>query len=480
MGGGWTLTTAELDVSMPTPQSVIAARIAVVLWLVTIGFTLLGLALIATTNGAAVPGSYGFPGFTALFAFTFATVGTIVVMRRPGNVVGRVLLLAGLVAGFQTFYTEYAIVGIIVAPGSLPFPELGAWLTAWAWLPFVYLAGPLLLSIFPDGRFLSRRWALAPLVAAVAAIGFIVLAAFRIGPLENFSVTDNPFGFLSSDVANPLIVPFAATMSVAIIFSAVSLVARYRRADADRRHQLKWIAVAAVLLGIAAPLGFGIGFGLAKAGQVAFILSLCGLPVAVGIAVLRYRLYEIDTLINRALVYGLLTAVIAGIYTASIGLMQRLSKAVTGGDSEATIVVTTIVIVVAFTPIKTRLQALVDRRFKETKDPRIQLEAFTTALASRMWPLDVPLVAQRLADAVVGAVGSAQAQLAVHGRRGAVNVSAEHGDSAVHSFEWSTSAGGGPTRLDLALRVNHPLSDRDQAAVSAALAAVAKEIDLAG
>ena len=453
-------------------------RLAVLLWLLAMGATAAGLGLLASTNGASIPDSYGFPGFTSLFAISYATVGAIVVARRPDNRVGLVLLAAGLVAGVQTLYTEYAIVGVVVAPGSLPGAEIGAWLTAWAWLPFVYLAGPVLLSIFPDGKFLSERWALVPLFGAIASSGFLLLTALRKGPLNNFSVTDNPFGILPSELANILMVPAAVAMTAAFGLSAASLVARYRRADLDRRQQLKWIAVAAVVVGIVAPLGFGLGLG--KAGQIAFIVSLCGLPIATGIAVMRYRLYEIDTLINRALVYGLLTAVIAGLYTASIGLMQRLSRAVTGADSEATIVVTTIVIVVAFTPIKSRLQALVDGRFKEAKDPRAQLEAFTKALESRMWRLDVRLVAQRLAEAIVASLGSAQAVLTVRQPGGSFELTAAKPDSTAHQSEWSTSAAAGSTRLDLTLRVGHPLSDRDGAAVTAALGAVARELEVAG
>jgi hypothetical protein len=467
------------DVGAPTkPMNwVTASRVIALIWLVTISFTLVGLALIAMTNGASVPGSYGFPGFTSLFAFSFATVGAIVLVRRPRNVVGWVLLLAGLGAGFQTLYTEYAIVGIIAIPGSLPFAEIAAWLTAWAWLPFVFLAGPLLLSIFPDGRFVSRRWALAPVVAGIAGIVFMLMTAFEQGPLENFAVIDNPFGFAPRNLTNALAPPTALVMSLSIGSCAASLLDRYRRSTAESRQQLKWIAGAAVLVGLAAPLGFGAGSGIAKLGQVAFILALCSVPIATGIAVLRYRLYEIDTIINRALVYGLLTAVIAGLYTASIGLMQRLSKAVTGADSEATIVVTTIVIVVAFTPIKTRLQVLIDRRFKEARDPRIRLEAFTSALEERLWPLDERLVAQRFLDVAVDASESPGGLLRLG--RGATSFTVRSGDAqgVAPSTLWSTSATSDGTSLSLTIgAAGRPLSERDRAAITAALAVVAREL----
>jgi hypothetical protein len=458
-------------------QSRSGVRLAWVLWLLTMGLTAAGLALLAAAGFRPIPDSWGFPGFTALFALSFGTVGAIVIARRPGNRVGQVLLAVGLVSGFQTFYTEYAKVGLITAPGSLPFAIVGAWLIAWAWVPFVLLAGPVLLSIFPDGRLVSPRWRLPLQFSTVAATGLMLVSAFQKGPLNNFRTVDNPVGVIPDVLGASLVAPLALAMSLSMFAPAASLVIRFRRADQDRRQQIKWFAVAGVVFAVVAPLGFVAGRP-GDIGPVLFILAFCTLPIAAGIAVLRYGLYEIDTIINRAIVYGLLTAVIAGLYTASIGLMQRVSHAVTGGDSEATIVVTTIVIVAAFTPIKSRLQILVDKRFKEASDPRVRLQAFRTMLEERLWPLDRELALQRFVDLVVSALALPGAR--VDFERDGLRLTAKAGQPVPTdgSGRWAISASSGASRVTLAATVGR-VSGRDGQAVAEALAALVQQLDLA-
>jgi uncharacterized membrane protein len=267
-------------------------------------------------------------------------------------------------------------------------------------------------------------------------------------------------------------------MSLSMLGPAASLVVRFRRADQDRRQQLKWFAVAGVVFALVAPLGFVAG-GPGEFGPVLFILAFCTLPIAAGIAVMRYGLYEIDTIINRALVYGLLTAVIAGLYTASIGLMQRVSHAVTGGDSEATIVVTTIVIVAAFTPIKSRLQILVDKRFKEAVDPRVRLQAFSTTLEQRLWPLDRRLALQHFVELVVSALALPGGQADFE--RDQVRLTARSGQPVPTdgSDRWSTVASSGASRVTLAVVARRPVTERDGQAIAEALAVLVRELDLA-
>jgi hypothetical protein len=451
-------------------------RLAWLVWLATIGLTAAGLALLVVVGDRKLPDSYGFRGFSALFALSFGSVGAIVLTRRPGNRVGLVLLAAGVGAGFQTFYTQYAYVAFLVAPGSLPFANVAAWLPSWAWVPFVFLAGPVLMSIFPDGRLVSPRWKLALQLAGVMAVVMMLLSAFQSGPIQNFPILDNPFGVIPRALADATVTPIALSMSLGMLAPAVSLVVRFRRSDRDRRQQLKWFAIAGVVVGLVAPLGFVGG----QAGAVIFIVALNGLPIAAGIAVLRYGLYEIDTIINRALVYGLLTAVIAGLYTASIGLMQRVSHALTGADSEATIVVTTIVIVTAFTPIKTRLQALVDRRFKEAADPRVRLEAFAKTLRERIWTLDPQLTIERLVELIVAVVGAASGEIVLERARPTLTASASGSSPARGDGGWSTVSTSGATRLALTLvAAGRPLTDRDRTAVADVVAAVAQELDRA-
>jgi len=472
------MSVAE-PVAIPAPaQGRSGARLAWAMWLIAMSLAAVGLALLAVAGFRQIPDSWGFPGFTALFALTFGSVGAIVIARRPGNRVGQVLLAVGLVSGFQTFYTEYANVGLITAPGSLPYATIGAWLIAWAWIPFVLLAGPVLLSIFPDGRLVSPRWRLPLQFSVVAATALMIISAFKQGPLENFRTVDNPVGFIPEAIAASFFAPLALAMSVSMLGPAASLVVRFRRSDQDRRQQLKWFAVAGVVFALVAPLGFIAG-GPGEIGPVLFILAFCTLPIAAGIAVLRYGLYEIDTIINRAIVYGLLTAVIAGLYTASIGLMQRVSHALTGADSEATIVVTTIVIVAAFTPIKARLQILVDKRFKEATDPRARLQAFSTTLEQRLWPLDRRLALQRFVDLVVSALELPGGQ--VEFERDRTRLTARSGEPVpAHGTDrWSTSASSGASRVTLTVAVMRPVTERDGQAVAEALAALVQQLDLA-
>jgi hypothetical protein len=472
------MSVAEPVAIPASAQSRSGVRLAWALWLTTVGLAAAGLALLAVAGFQPIPDSWGFPGFTALFALSFGSVGAVVIARRPGNRVGQVLLAVGLVSGFQTFYTEYAKVGLMTAPGSLPFAIVGAWLIAWAWVPFVLLAGPILLSIFPDGRLVSPRWRLPIQFSAIAATALMVVSAFERGPLNNFRTVDNPVGIIPVALAQSLFAPLALAMSLSMLGPAASLVVRFRRADQDRRQQLKWFAVAGIVFALVAPFGFIAGRP-GEIGPVLFILAFCTLPIAAGIAVLRYGLYEIDTIINRAIVYGLLTAVIAGLYTASIGLMQRVSHAVTGGDSEATIVVTTIVIVAAFTPIKSRLQMLVDKRFKEAVDPRVRLQAFNAMLEQRLWPLDRRLALQRFVELVVSALALPGGQADFE--RDQVRLIARSGEPVATDGvdRWSTWAASGTSRVTLTLAVRRSVSGRDGDAVTEALAALVQQLDLA-
>jgi len=472
------MSVAEPVAIPASAQSRSGVRLAWALWLTTVGLAAAGLALLAVAGFQPIPDSWGFPGFTALFALSFGSVGAVVIARRPGNRVGQVLLAVGLVSGFQTFYTEYAKVGLMTAPGSLPFAIVGAWLIAWAWVPFVLLAGPILLSIFPDGRLVSPRWRLPIQFSAIAATALMVVSAFEQGPLNNFRTVDNPVGIIPVALAQSLFAPLALAMSLSMLGPAASLVVRFRRADQDRRQQLKWFAVAGIVFALVAPFGFIAGRP-GEIGPVLFILAFCTLPIAAGIAVLRYGLYEIDTIINRAIVYGLLTAVIAGLYTASIGLMQRVSHAVTGGDSEATIVVTTIVIVAAFTPIKSRLQMLVDKRFKEAVDPRVRLQAFNAMLEQRLWPLDRRLALQRFVELVVSALALPGGQADFE--RDQVRLIARSGEPVPTDGvdRWSTWAASGTSRVTLTLAVRRSVSGRDGDAVTEALAALVQQLDLA-
>jgi hypothetical protein len=255
--------------------------------------------------------------------------------------------------------------------------------------------------------------------------------------------------------------------------SAASVVVRYRRAGQTQRQQLKWVAFAALVVVMCLPFAQATG----KIGEIAFQLALLGVPVAAGIAVLRYRLYDIDLIINRTIVYGLLTAILAGVYTALIGLMQRVFVTATGQPSDAAIVLTTVIVVSVFTPIRARLQALVERRFKETLDPSRPFADYVAAIEARLGRIDPEVALRRLLAVALGALDAPSGSVSVGAGSGARQVAA----SGPPSFEADLEAvaGDGATRVHLAVAARArgaPYRDQDRTAADAAVAAVAEAL----
>jgi len=468
-------TTVIEDEPAPDRASNRAAlRRGWILWLAAMLPAAAGLALIAGSLDAPFPQSFGFRGFPSLLALSFGSVGAFVFNRRPGNRVGAILLAIGINSGVLQLLFEYGNVGLVAKPGTLPGAIWAAWLASWIYVPVVILAGPLLLSVYPDGRFVSRRWRAVALIGVSFGLLLALVMALAIGPLGNFRFADNPVGLLPRSVADALSGVTYLGMNVTFVASVVSLVVRFRAADRDGRQQLKWFAVAALALAVVAPLSIL----LDPFGSVLFIAALCSIPVATGLAVLRYGLYEIDTVINRAIVYGLLTAVLAGIYTASIGVMQRLSKSFTGADSDAAIVVTTLLVVTAFTPIKGRLQALVDRRFKENRDPAHRLDEFVKEVATSLSSLDAPRTLRRFLGVVVDACDLPGGRIDLE-RPDVERWTVIEGESSPSDSVLVASASMGTGSVSLILspsRRSGSLSSRDRAAIDRALATVAAEL----
>jgi hypothetical protein len=382
------------------------AQVPLLLWLVTLALVAGGLAILLETRDLLLPPAWGFRGFAMVPALAYGTVGALVTTRRAENLVGWILLAAGLGAAILFFGSEYATYGLVAHPGALPGAALAAWVVSWIWLPFSLLVGPVFFLVFPDGHLKSPRWRLL-LWLSIASLGFMAVAvALTPGPLVNFSYLDNPFGVPAVADLAPVIPLFLGLLGLIFVGGASSLALRLREAHGDERQQLKWVAYAALFAGASAPLG---NFG--KPFELLFIVAFSTVPLAAAIAILRYRLYDIDLLINRTLVYGSLTAVLAGVYTASIALMQRLFVALTGERSDAAIVATTLVVVVAFTPIKNRLQTLVDRRFKEPRDPAALLARFVEGLSEGPWVVDPLRARERFAGAAESAFDATGAGL---------------------------------------------------------------------
>src|SRR5215203_601888 len=329
-------------------------------------------------------------GFLPFLAFPL--VGALVASSRPCNWVGWILLADGLLWTFGSVLDSYRIYGL-ARPGSVPFPVALYALSQWLWVPAVGLFAVYLILLFPDGRLPSRKW--RPLAWFSGAVMTLLSAGIVLnpGPLEGFKGVRNPFGLEQYPWINdafPVVLPL---LPMCILASAASLVLRYRRAGSEVREQIKWVAFAALFVGVLFVIDIGASVllvpmtasgrepqWLALLDQVGFIM-FAGVPIAVGIAVLRYRLYDIDVIINRALVYGSLTATLVALYFGGIVVLQRLFVALTGQQSTLAVVASTLAIAALFNPLRRRIQGFVDRRFYRRKyDASKTLEAFSAKL----------------------------------------------------------------------------------------------------
>jgi hypothetical protein len=309
----------------------------------------------------------------------FPLVGALVASRRPRNWVGWILLADGLLWTFGAVLDSYRVYGL-ARPGSVPFSGVVHALGQWLWVPAVGLFAVYLILLFPDGRLPSRRW--RPLAWFSGAV--MVLLSAGIG---------KPFGLEQYPWVSDALPVVLALLPLCILASAVSLVLRYRRAGTEVREQIKWVAFAALFVGVQFVIDIGASLllvpmtasgrepaWLALLDQVGFIM-FAGVPIAVGIAVLKYRLYDIDVIINRALVYGSLTAALVALYFGGILVLQRLFVALTGQQSTLAVVASTLAIAALFNPLRRRIQGFVDRRFYRRKyDASKTLETFSAKL----------------------------------------------------------------------------------------------------
>jgi len=349
------------------------------------------------TPGAVIGELLGFVPFLAFVAFPL--VGALIASRHPENPIGWICLVAGLLWMLILVSQAYSAYGLM-KPGSIPFPvTIHALLYAWLWVPTVGLIGIYLLLLFPDGRLLSRRWRLLAWVAGVVIAVESAAVFLTPGPLQDLRGARNPFGLEDHPWVEGLGLIVLPLLPLCMVASAVSLVLRFRRSTGVVREQIKWIAFAASFMGLLylGIMGTGLIFYLISAPQTpsdlgsqsllgallenVTVLSFAGVPVAIGFAVLKYRLYEIDILINRTLVYGSLTATLVGVYVGSIIVLQGLVRALTSQESQLAIVASTLAVAALFNPLRRRVQAFVDRRFYRRKyDATKTLEVFSSKL----------------------------------------------------------------------------------------------------
>ena len=326
---------------------------------------------------------------------TFPIVGALVASKRPGNAVGWICLVAGLfwmliaLGEAQEAY-ELAVTGTVRSSVTLDA------LLFWDWAIPVGLLGIYMILLFPDGRLPSRRWRpfawFAGAVMAVICIGFIFIP----GPLEGHPGVRNPFGLEALAWLAHVAVFIVLLLPVCILISALSLVFRYRRAGTVVRKQIKWLALAAGFVGVNYFGGLLAQILLVpealESGNTPvplwvdlvnnmLLISYAAIPVAVGIAILRYRLYDIEIIINRALVYGPLSVTLVLLYLGGVVSLQYAFRTLTGSESQLAIVASTLLIAALSVPLRRRVQSSVDRRFYRQKyDARKTLEVFAAKL----------------------------------------------------------------------------------------------------
>ena len=300
---------------------------------------------------------------------------------------GWLLCLYGLVISISHFGAQYATFALLAQPDSLPAGEAMAWIVSWI-LPIINGLTVFYILLFPTGKLPSRRWRwLAWLTVAFVVVG-VSLSAFSSGALMGIlGPIRNPLGIEGfTNVYKALLYVMAPLLTIA---AALAVFMRLRRAVGVERQQIKWFAYAAVATVSATilayiipgvidtPLWFEqVGFAL----NIAFIPAI---PVSIGIAILRYRLYNIDLLINRTLVYGSLTAALVMVYLGGVATTEAIFRALTGQEKQPqlAIVVSTLVIAALFNPLRRRIQSFIDRRFYRRKyDARKTLEVFSAAL----------------------------------------------------------------------------------------------------
>ena len=369
----------------------VATRIAWSLWVLCVTF-LCAVGAFRVLNWSAPRTEPRGPlaldvGILLLF-LSFATVGVLVAARQPGNPIGWIFCALGLLTPLAALGEEYALYALVTRPGTLPGAEVMAWLAVWVGGPTMISLLALVFLLFPNGRSPSRRW--RPVVwVNLIAIVLVFAWNFEPGPIENAVLpsVENPFGVAGAGALFEILGPAGFFLAlVGAVAGAASLIVRLRRSRGDERQQLKWFVFAGAIFCAVFATG-PVLWSLPPSPQTTwiwpmlFLLGVGAIPVATGIAILKYRLYDIDVIINRTLIYGSLTATLVAVYVGGIVVLQRLFVVLTGERSTLAVVASTLLIAALFNPMRRRIQGFIDRRFYRSKyDTRKTLEAFNSRL----------------------------------------------------------------------------------------------------
>jgi hypothetical protein len=316
----------------------------------------------------------------ALAMFTFPVVGVLIAFRRPRNAIGWILLADGVAWSLSAVSGNYVQYGLITHPGSLPRPDLVLALSDWLWVPGVGLIGTFLLLLFPDGRLPSPGWKSLGWISSAALIvpSLLIVVAPGNYTASGYPEVTNPLGIEVLQGAASVVYGLVLLIPLCIIGCAAALIQRFRRSRGLERLQLKWLAAGAgasaaaylIAMVVSIPYDWGTSTtpSLVTLIQNTALFSFVLIPLAAGIAMLKHRLYDIDLIINRTLVYGAVSAFLALVYVGGVFGVGGLLRSATGQQSSnLAVAVSTLAVAALFRPVRTRMQAFIDRRFYRHK-----------------------------------------------------------------------------------------------------------------
>lgn len=376
----------------------ISSRAAWAVWVSSVSLAVADLVLAFLNRAVTSADSIGLPGQMAVLGVMAVTVGAAVASRLPDNCVGWLFCALGSGLILSIFSQDYAIRALVSAPGSLPAGELMAWLGSW--LPAGGGITTFVVLVFPTGRLPSRRWRPVAWLTALNSLTLVAAAAWLTAPagVEDLHGFNGPetFGdgwfaaFLGSSFLLALLTALAAGIAVLL---------RLKRSRGVERQQLKWFvyAVTVMVVSVVIPqLGIVPSY-LIRGTNVIILLAFGGIPVAAGIAILRYHLYDIDLIINRTLVYGIVTGILGLVYYGIVIAAQQLVSDRLAA-SEILVAGSTLTVAALFGPVRTYIQEAVDRRFNRRKyDARRTIETFGARLRGEV---DLDSVTRDLIDVV--------------------------------------------------------------------------------
>jgi hypothetical protein len=346
--------------------------------------------------------------------FAFPVVGVLIATRRPDNPIGWLCLVVGLSWGLTIVTDGYSAYGLRGHPGSLPRPDLALAVSEFMWIPPIGLMGVFLVLLFPDGQPPSPRWRpVLYLGGAVILVGSIATLLLPGNYADSgFPNVTNPLGVQSLKPFLDLALVTIWLLPVCVLASAVGLVMRYRRSTGRERLQLRWLVTAVAAVAFVSLVVVETSLLLTSSGRLNSelpdailvlqdleLFSFALIPIAIGFAILRYRLYDIDLVINRTLVYGSLTLILGGVYVAGVvGLGAVVRSLTVQGNNSLVIAASTLAVAAMFRPARRRIQGFIDRRFYRRKyDAARTLETFSARLREEV---DLDSLARELVGVV--------------------------------------------------------------------------------